>query len=75
MTIYFTATREIENDYPTGLKYIFIYRIENNKPVLINQIRSKSDSMGVYFKTSIEEVSDYLEEFEPAYSDWEIEEL
>jgi hypothetical protein len=78
-TVYFVASREISNDIPggyvTGLKDIFIYKIVDNKPILIDEIVSKSDELGDYFKTATEEVQDHLDQSFPEYSEWDIEEL
>ncbi len=67
-TLYYTVEKEIENnEYVTGIKNITIYKIVKNKPINIGELKSISNDLGNYFKTSQEEISDYIDEFLPEY--------
>lgn len=78
-TIYFTVEKELSSDdvmeWTTGLKNIYMYRIQDNKVIRVGDLKSLSDDLGVYFKTSTKEVQDYLDKFYPHYSEWEIEQI
>ena len=72
--IYYTVEKEIENnEYVTGIKTINFYKIIKNTPILLGNIQSVSDDLGVYFKNSQEEISDYIDDFLPEYDTNNIE--
>lgn len=74
MKIYYTVEKEIkDNEYVTGIKTINFYKIIENIPILLGEIQSVSDDLGVYFKNSQEEISDYIDDFLPEYDTNNIE--